>query len=269
MQWININVEVLDSERYLGEEPTERATWMALLRYCVGQENGGIIEGAGGWKERKCEQVLRCTKSEISVDCGLWEWDGENLIVWAYPIEKQEEVQKKRAAGSKGGRNSKRSRKSTPISSALSSALSKPISTPITEGKGREWNGMESTPLPPEGDGVSDEDHGFIGDTTNTLQGMWGTGSGRRFEIMRELHKIILECKKAPQSLPDGVEDTTEAILGLITSNAGEWAKYCRVAYSKPKRLRSWLRDGDWMHPCPELPNDPKQAPDYSEMELT
>ncbi|GAA5117086.1 hypothetical protein JIN84_17955 [Luteolibacter yonseiensis] len=99
MNWININVTVLDSEEFLGAEPTERATWLCLLRYCVGQENGGRMHQAKQWKDRKWQQVVRVTSKEISTDCDLWNWEGEDLVVRFYPEEKEAEVKHLRSIG--------------------------------------------------------------------------------------------------------------------------------------------------------------------------
>jgi len=92
MNWININVTVIDSEEFLGATPTERATWLCLLRYCVGQENGGRIEGARQWKDRKWQQVVRVTSREVSAKCDLWTWDGDDIVAAFYPAEKEAEI---------------------------------------------------------------------------------------------------------------------------------------------------------------------------------
>ena len=104
MNWINIECTTLDSEEFLGAEPIERATWLCLLRYCVGQENGGRITGAREWKDRKWQQVVRVTAREITSQCDLWVWDGGDLVISFYPKDKEEEVRRNRENGAKGGR---------------------------------------------------------------------------------------------------------------------------------------------------------------------
>lgn len=99
MNWINLNIQTLDSENFLGSEPVDRATWLCLLRYCVGQENGGIMTDCLAWGDRKWQQLVRVTKKEATRQCDLWSFDGNNLIVWGYPAEKQTEVQHLRAIG--------------------------------------------------------------------------------------------------------------------------------------------------------------------------
>ena len=103
MNWLNIETTTLDSEEFVGSEPTARATWLCLLRYCVGQENGGRITDCKGWPDRKWQQLARVTQAEVSVESSLWKWDGDTLEIWAYPVDKESEVKAKREAGRLGG----------------------------------------------------------------------------------------------------------------------------------------------------------------------
>jgi hypothetical protein len=108
MNWLNLNIQTLDSENFIGSDPVDRSTWLCLLRFCIGQENSGVIANCGAWADRKWQQLVRITKKEAMRQCDLWEWDGDSLIVWGYPDEKQDEIQMKRERaktnGVKGGR---------------------------------------------------------------------------------------------------------------------------------------------------------------------
>lgn len=104
MDWLNIHRSTLATEQFLGCEPVQRATWLCLMAYCADQENGGRIEGASEWGDRKWQQVVRVTKGEVSESCPLWSWDGGAVVVWAYPVEKEAEVRRNRENGGKGGR---------------------------------------------------------------------------------------------------------------------------------------------------------------------
>lgn len=104
MDWLNIHRSTLAAEQFLGCEPTQRATWLCLMAYCADQENGGRIEGASEWGDRKWQQVVRVTKSEVSESCPLWSWENGAVVVWAYPAEKEAEVRRNRENGGKGGR---------------------------------------------------------------------------------------------------------------------------------------------------------------------
>jgi hypothetical protein len=110
MNWLNIETTTLDSEAFVGSDPTARATWLCLLRFCAGQENGGKITACKSWPDRKWQQLARVTKAEVEAVSALWSWDGEDLTVWSYPTDKQHEVQHRRERartnGTRGGRPS-------------------------------------------------------------------------------------------------------------------------------------------------------------------
>ncbi len=141
MNWLNLNVQTLDSEEFLGSDPIDRATWLCLQRYCIGQENGGSIEACKDWSDRKWQQLVRITKKEADRKCDLWSWCGNTLIVWGYPSEKETEVRQKRDTaktnGAKGGRPKKTDiitdEKPTLVNSAKAEG----------ERKGKERKGME------------------------------------------------------------------------------------------------------------------------------
>jgi hypothetical protein len=111
MIWLNLKTTTLRSPEYAGSEPVQRATWLNLLAYCCEQENGGKIEGCGGWKDRQWQQTLGVTLAEVQDVCALWHWEGETLCVAFYPTDKQEEVKAKRDAGKRGGKRSGKSRR--------------------------------------------------------------------------------------------------------------------------------------------------------------
>lgn len=103
MDWLNLHASRLDSAEFIGSDTKERGVWLSLLRFCIGQENGGRIADCRAWKDRQWQQVARVTLREVRHECRLYLWDGDDLMVWGYPIEKQEQVQRNRVNGTKGG----------------------------------------------------------------------------------------------------------------------------------------------------------------------
>ena len=136
MDWLNIHRSTLAAEQFLGCEPTQRATWLCLLAYCADQENGGRIEGASEWGDRKWQQIVRITHSEAHDKCDLWRWEDGVLIVWAYPVEKEAEVRRNRENGKGGGRPPKPKENQVVSSGLTETEPPAPISAE-TERKGK------------------------------------------------------------------------------------------------------------------------------------
>ncbi len=126
MNWLNLRVEDLSSENFIGSDPVQRGTWLCLLKYCCQQENGGIIKNFSSWKDRKLQQIIAVTKEEILGDSLLWTWKDDSLVVWKYPKSSELEVKAKRRAGREYGRRQANSiAKRSASSSANSSANTK------------------------------------------------------------------------------------------------------------------------------------------------
>lgn len=104
MRYLNLKIETLTSEAFLGCEPVDRATWLCLLRYCAQQETGGRIVGAAGWGARKWPQLCAVMLDEVKRSCPLWSWQGDDLVVEFYPVEQEAAIKAQREAGRNFGR---------------------------------------------------------------------------------------------------------------------------------------------------------------------
>lgn len=159
MIWLNLQTSVIRAPEYVGADPTQRATWFNVLAYSCEQENAGRIAGAKTWKDRQWQQTCGVTQSEVSSADPLLSWDGDDLVVWAYPASKEWEVRAKREAGRRGGQSKSQAKtkavrengaKHQPkqnLSTDQSRTKAEPkqnLSSNLTEGKGREGKGMES-----------------------------------------------------------------------------------------------------------------------------
>lgn len=178
MNWLNIHTDTLRSEEYLGAAPVERATWLNLMAWCASQENGGVIEGASEWGERKWMQVCGVTKEEATLVSGLYQLgtNGE-MIVSLYPLAKEDEVKGKRETarinGKKGGR--------PPKEPTLVPEITYVAKRKGREGKGkrRKREGKEETPLAPKGERIP-----FDSDNFKTT---WKAWEAHRTEIKKKL----------------------------------------------------------------------------------
>jgi hypothetical protein len=145
MNWLNIELSTLRSPEYLGSDPEQRATWLNLMAYCADQENGGRIELCSIWKDRMWQQVCGVTSGEVDQPSELWSWEGDDLVVLFYPIEKEEEVKVKREAGSKGGKSQSDAKANAArINGAKHSTQAEPKQNPSQGANGKERNGIGS-----------------------------------------------------------------------------------------------------------------------------
>lgn len=137
MDWLNLHTSTLDSAEFIGAKPAQRSTWLCLLRYCAGQENGGTIEACADWSDRLWQQLCKITKREVSESCKLWSWADDALTVWAYPIEKENVVRAKRTYGQLGGRPKANHKDNHQVKQDETTRFD----SAETEGKGKEGEG--------------------------------------------------------------------------------------------------------------------------------
>lgn len=99
MEWLNLRTSVLHAAEYIRSKPLKRATWLNVSLWCVSQENGGRIVSARAWKDREWQQVCGVTAREVNASAPLLAWDGDDLVVWNYPLDREREIRAKREAG--------------------------------------------------------------------------------------------------------------------------------------------------------------------------
>lgn len=99
MEWLNLHVRTLDSPEMVASSLVERAIWLALLRYCIGQENLGTIKNCRGWTNSHWSHAVGIPARQVKQQSALWTWRKNNLVVRFYPKDSQKEVQAKREGG--------------------------------------------------------------------------------------------------------------------------------------------------------------------------
>ena len=132
----------------MGAGPVERGTWLFLLAWCATQENDGCIKDCLLWKDRRWQQTCGVTKNEVHMDSDLYCFVGDDLVVNLYPLDKQNEVQRKRDQAKKNGRMGGRPKK-TPPSETIEESTPKPTLVPTLKSgrrrrrvKGRRMEGV-------------------------------------------------------------------------------------------------------------------------------
>lgn len=146
MEYLNLKMSTLGDIRYIGSTPLLRATWLNLLAYCAKMENSGIIENCAQWGDGTWVQIAGLKKREVHAASTLWEWQGENLLVWGYPLENQRICLIRREIGRNGGLasgSSRRSSKREPNGSAIGEAIGSPNGSSLVERNRIEDKGKE------------------------------------------------------------------------------------------------------------------------------
>lgn len=79
--------------------PQDRGVWLALMIYCVQQENHGRIKGARLWTDFETVVVFGVPRALLDGQHLLWKFSGDDLEVADYPEEHHEakEVASKRS----------------------------------------------------------------------------------------------------------------------------------------------------------------------------
>jgi len=134
MNYLNLPIRDLSSDEFIGSVPTDRSTWVCLMRYCAHHETGGRIVGVKQWGERKLIGLLSVLKAEIEKECPLWSWDGDDVVVWRYPVDQEKACQAKREAGLKYGKGHPKAEQED--GDSLADSLAKSIA--MTKRKGKE-----------------------------------------------------------------------------------------------------------------------------------
>ena len=158
MNWINIETKTLRAPEYIGADPVQRATWLNLLGYCSEQENGGVIDGAKDWKDRRWMQTCGVTLSEVEAESELWVWAGESLVLWNYPVTKENEVRLKRDGGRRGGEASGEARREAMLEASGEAMLEGVLEAELErKGKERKGRGIEKERKEKGNDNAFDE----------------------------------------------------------------------------------------------------------------
>ena len=102
MDWVPIKVQDLRTPQFLSASQADRGTWLSLLAYCAGAENGGRIKGMGEWTPQTVERVIGIGLADVETESALWSWDGVDLVVLNYPHDAERRVEASRVAGKRG-----------------------------------------------------------------------------------------------------------------------------------------------------------------------
>jgi hypothetical protein len=146
MKHLNIEIAVLRSPDFLGADPVDRATWLCLLAFCADQENSGIIRACRDWKDRQWQQVAGVTLEEVNKQTMLWNWIGDDLLVFHYPTKTEEFAKNMRDRGSRGGKAKKANAQAHATADATAQATAQALPN-VMKGNVRKSNVIQSPSL--------------------------------------------------------------------------------------------------------------------------
>lgn len=248
MNYLNIKTDSLKSEEFIGAEPIERATWIALLGWCASQENGGVIINCTDWSDRKWQQLCGVTKTEVETQSELFAFEDGNLIVAFYPADQESEVIRKREIAKANGKRGGRPKKPIPETKEKPTSETKtkptlvsnpePMAESVKEGKGMERKEKESRE--PKGSCR------IASDAPPTLDPVWDAfpERGRRRSSRK---KLTDAWRRIPAKDRPSVQTLLEAIAAWKATE--DWRK--QDGEFVPA-LDRWMRDRKWADP-PEL----------------
>lgn len=170
MDWLNLKTSTLNAPEFVGCDPRARATWLSVSLWCALQENGGRVVNAKRWKDRQWQQTCGVSLREVNAAVPLLTWDGDDLVVWNYPRDKQEVVSINRETGRLGGLASARARaeKARLALAAQANATSEPEPDASTNGATERSNGIGKERNRKGREGEAAHARGGLPDSLNT-----------------------------------------------------------------------------------------------------
>ena len=236
MNYLNIHTDILRGVEFIGADPTERATWIALLGWCATQENGGVIEGCKNWKSRQWQQLAGVTEEEVKTTSKLYGFEGENLVVEFYPVQSEAAVKAKRENGKLGGRPSKVKAEENPDKIKGKNHMDNHVDTHVgnhqrNEKKRKVKKGKENIPTNSANAEELDKD---------LLRTVWDSAPERaRRRSSRK--QVADEWKKLKKS--DKPDKTTIVSAIQAWSKCEDWMK---EAGSFVPGLHLWIKNQKW-----------------------
>lgn len=103
MEYWNVAVRNIRSGKLADLGLDEVGAWTRVSSYCVDQENQGLIKGARTWSETRWLQTTGVPREMILRCKDLFEWEGDDLRVWMYPVSQEEVCQEKRRIAAAAG----------------------------------------------------------------------------------------------------------------------------------------------------------------------
>lgn len=134
----NLRIDLLTSPLFARASAEAVGAWLKIGEVCVGQTNGGVLEGAASWDDRTWLMTCRVSKSEVesAISAKLLVRRGGSVAMVGYPTESEARYLENRARG----------RVSSPQKAAAARANGRLGGRPRGTGKNTEQETHENNP---------------------------------------------------------------------------------------------------------------------------
>lgn len=142
MDYLSLDMKDLFGMEFNSASDVEISTWLHLLRYCAQQENGGVIAGARNWSKRAFNGTISVPMDRVEEGSSLWSWEGNDLVVFAYPTALEAGLKNKRIKGKESAEKRWRNQKHQGYEGSVNGS---PIELPIESVNGCNVKQVEAS----------------------------------------------------------------------------------------------------------------------------
>jgi hypothetical protein len=116
VNWLNVETRVARAAEFARASTRARGAYISVLLYCAEQENGGRLVGAKHWDDLMWIKCCCVALRDVNAAAPLLAWDGDDLIVWRYPLDQEVTMALKKKAAKENGKQGGRPRNPVPHS---------------------------------------------------------------------------------------------------------------------------------------------------------
>jgi hypothetical protein len=96
MNWLNLDLGHLRSERFMEASAHDIGTWLRLMAYCAHVENGGVIRDGAKWDNDRWLRSAGVRKEDVDRVSGLWKHEVGHIKVAGYPAKHEKNAKRLR-----------------------------------------------------------------------------------------------------------------------------------------------------------------------------
>lgn len=220
MNWFPIQIADLSSARFAEAGEDELGAWLRLVAHCAQQENGGRILSARCLSPAGMMRTLGVDAATLDRESPrLWQWDGDDLLVEAYPADQEEKCRVMRDRASSGGKA-----RAQAYAKANAQACQSAEKSREEENGGEESNGARTLDFVSERERTVDE----VRDRITRLRPAWGRLPGL---TPIELHALTANLSNFQALTDDDWARLAAYLQATVPRGAGYWQPTSRERF--------------------------------------